>query len=147
MQGQVGFDVSVSAAAIDEIGFFQLTLLQSSAFSDCGEMQQTCLTTQGVDDALVQFDDAKGAKVRALYIPNELTTTGATRRQDTTLRNVPVGKDYFLIIEAGSKTAPPKLLGASCTQRVTVRAGSNERQSTNPVVLFAGTGVDCDPRF
>ena len=145
--GQVGFDIAVSAAAIDDIGEFQLVLLQSAAFSDCGEVARTCLNTQGKDDHLVTFEDGDGNKVKALRITNELTTAGGTRRQDTELRKVPVGKDYFLIIEALSRETTPKLLGTSCTQRVNVRAGQNERQSTNPISLFPGTGVECDPRI
>ncbi|MBX5481681.1 MAG: hypothetical protein IRZ16_07545 [Myxococcaceae bacterium] len=154
--GSVGFDVYVSAAAIDEIGGFQLALVKPGVFSDCTSITETCLKNQlSSTNQLVPVKDDQGNTVPALFVPNALTTSGPVRTQDTTLRDVPAGKDYFLIVEALSRQNPPRLLGASCTQRIEVRTGTNERVQAEPIVFFTdqgggadgGLGVPCDPRF
>ena len=158
--GAVGFEIFVSRAWLDQIGAFQLALVKNGSQYSCEELQRTCLIeAQLPADALVRVEDADGKSHRALIVPVDLQTSGSSRVQDTTLRNVPVGKDYKLIVEALSKESPPRLLGSSCTLNVEVRTGNNERVSTNPIQFIAepqqdggmgsdaGVGLACDPRF
>ena len=71
------------------------------------------------------------------------------------LRGIPVGGDYQLVIEALSRSNPPKLLGSTCHRVAEVRQGENPRVTPNPIKLVtseggvdeANPGLPCDPRF
>lgn len=154
--GEVAFDLYVSAAGLSDVGGFQLALVKASAFNGCGAYTATtCLSSQVSRADLAEFEDEGGHKIVTLFVPNEIGT-GTT--QDTTLRNVPTGKNYVLIVEALSRDATPKLLGTSCTQKVEIRSGNNERVQAQPIVFLssggdagmgtdAGTSGGCDPRI
>lgn len=155
--GNVGFDLYISRAAVDDIGAFQLALVKDGTAHSCTELQRQCLRENVDRSGLVPIEDAEGRSLVALMVSAELSS-GTPRTQDVTLRNVPTGKGYLLVIEALSKGTPPRFLGASCTPRIDVNSGNNERVTAQPIVFVqspadGGTadagiaGTDCDPRY
>ena len=90
------------------------------------------------DEPLV-LRDAKGTESRAL----RFLASPSASSQDVVIE-VPVGRNYALVIEALSKDTPPKFLGSSCNYLLEVNTGRNE-----PVIAAAMsfTPVDCNPSF
>ena len=72
----------------------------------------------------VKLKDASGKEVQSLFFPLSLVA-GMPSAQDVSLKEVPIGKDYALVIEAVSKDTTPKLAGSSCNYLKELTAGTN----------------------
>jgi hypothetical protein len=137
-----GVELLVDKAVADQLSSFQLVVLTNGKQRDCTEIQKTCLARQVKRDEAVVLNDGKGAEGRALRFPVNLSGTGTTS-QDVSIE-VPVGRDYALIIEAISGDSPPQLLGSSCNYLPEVNASRNDPVLAAPMTLNA---VACDPTF
>lgn len=134
-----GMDLLVDRAFADQLDAFQVVVLPNSPSRNCEEIQKTCLRQQVKPDEPLVLRDAKGTESRALrFLANPSASS-----QDVVIE-VPVGRNYALVIEALSKDTPPKFLGSSCTYMPEVNAGRNE-----PFLAATMTfnPVDCDPSF
>jgi hypothetical protein len=58
--------------------------------------------------------------------------------------DIPVGRDYVVIIEALSRSTPARFLGSSCNYLESVNATRNEPLIATPITL---TASECDPTF
>jgi hypothetical protein len=135
-----GVDLTVSRAIADQLSAFQLAVLTSGKQRDCTELQKRCLGQQVRTSDLLVLKDAQGNEGRALRFPASLSGTGVTS-QDVAIE-VPVGRDYALVIEAISGDSPPHFLGSSCNYLPEVNASRNDPVFAAPMTL---TQVDCDP--
>jgi hypothetical protein len=81
---------------------------------------------------------------KGLIVPLNLVA-GTPTTQDLSLGNLPVGKDYALIIEGLSKDATPKLAATSCNYVQSLTAGTNATVLARVGVL--SPIVSCDPRI
>ncbi len=146
--GDVGFELYVSRAVIEEVGAFQLSLRKKGSGSNaCTGLTQGCLRDQ-LDslNELVSFTNSEGRDARAMRVSVSLTTEGEFQTQDVVMRDVPVGRDYGLVVEALSKSDPPQLLAISCRPNVEVRR-ENTLILAQPLDLPEGGPVACDPRI
>jgi hypothetical protein len=134
-----GVDLVMSQAVADEVGTFQLVVLPDGRQRVCTDIQKLCLRQQVKQDEALVLSDGQGAKGRALRFPANLTGSA----QDVSIE-VPVGRDYVLVIEAISRAAPPRFLGSSCNYLPEVNASRNDPVLAAPMTLNA---VDCDPTF
>jgi hypothetical protein len=137
-----GVEVLVDKAVAGELDAFQLVVLPNGKQRDCTEIQKTCLRDQVRQTEALMLKDGNGAEARALRFPVNLSGTGTTS-QDVSIE-VPVGRDYALIIEALSGDSPPHFLGSSCTFLPEVNATRNEPVLATPMTL---NSVACDPTF
>jgi hypothetical protein len=137
-----GVELLVSQALADQLSAFQLVVLTNGRQRECTELQKTCLRQQVKQEDALVLKDAKGAQGRALRFPVDLRGT-TTSAQDVSIE-VPVGRDYALIIEAVSGDSPPQFLGSSCNYLPEVNATGNEPVLAAPMTLNA---VACDPTF
>jgi hypothetical protein len=139
-----GFDVQlvVSRGLLDQISAFQIALVTRGASLDCVAVQKACLKDQVDASRFVPLQDAAGAPRKALRFPVSLMP-GTPNTQDASLRGLPIGRDYALVVEALSKDAPPRLAGSSCNYVKELTAG------TNPTVFakieFLPAPASCDP--
>jgi ABC-type phosphate/phosphonate transport system substrate-binding protein len=132
----------VDGAVASQLGAFQVVVLPNGQSRDCTKIQTTCLNQQvKLEDALLLRDNA-GHEARALRFSANVQGT-SVRTQDFTLE-VPVGRDYALVVEALSADSPPRFLGSSCNYLQAVNAGQNEPVLTAPMSL---TSVECNPSF
>ena len=137
----VGWELLVDKAIADQLASFQVVVLPNGKLRDCTELQKTCLKSQvKTSEALVLRDDVKGTEGRALRFPATINGTSVTS-QDVGIE-VPVGRDYALVIEAISKDSPPRFLGSSCNYLPEVSASLNAPVLAAPMTLAP---VDCDP--
>jgi hypothetical protein len=137
-----GLDLVVDKAVADDLDSFQIVVLPNGKLYDCTEVQKTCLRQQvKASDPLV-LSDGKGFEGRALRFPMNLSGVGV-QSQDVSIE-VPVGRDYAMVIEALSKDSPPRLLGSSCNYLLEVSASRNDPVIAAPMTL---TSVDCNPTF
>ena len=137
----VGVELLVEQALADELSAFQLVVLTNGKQRDCTEIQKTCLRQQVKQDEALVLKDGKGNEGRALRFPVSLSGSGTS--QDVSIE-VPVGRDYALIIEALSNASPPQFLGSSCNYLTEVNATGNDPVLAAPMTLNA---VACDPTF
>jgi hypothetical protein len=137
-----GVELLVEKALADELSAFQLVVLPNGKQRDCTELQKTCLRNQVNQKEALVLTDGKGAEGRALRFPVNLSGTG-TSAQDVSIE-VPVGRDYVLIIEALSGGTPPRFLGSSCNFLPEVNATGNDPVLAAPMTL---NSVACDPTF
>jgi hypothetical protein len=137
-----GLDLLVDKAVSDQLSAFQIVVLPSGKQYDCTELQKTCLRQQVKTNVPLVLSDGKGTEGRALRFPVNLSGSGVTS-QDVSIE-VPVGRDYALVIEALSKDTPPRFLGSSCNYLPEVSASRNAPVIAVPITL---TAVDCDPSF
>jgi hypothetical protein len=135
-------ELLVDKAVADQLAAFQLAVLPDGRKRDCTELQKVCLRQQVKADEPLVMSDGKGSEGRALRFPVNLSGTGVSS-QDVSIE-VPVGRDYALVIEAVSKDSPPRFLGSSCNYLPEVNAGRNSSVIAAPMTL---TLVDCDPTF
>jgi hypothetical protein len=135
-----GVELLVDKALADELSAFQLVVLRNGKSRACTEIQKTCLRQQVKQDEALVLTDGNGAEGRALRFPVNLTGTGTTT-QDISIE-VPVGRDYALIIEAISRDN--QFLGSSCNYLDEVNATGNDPVLAAPMTLNA---VACDPTF
>ncbi|WP_044191007.1 hypothetical protein [Hyalangium minutum] len=135
-----GVDLLVDKAVASQLSAFQIAVLPNGKQRNCTDLQRMCLRSQVKIDELLVLHDGKGAEGRALRFPVNLTGTGGTT-QDVSVE-VPVGRDYALVIEALSVDNPPQFLGSSCNRLPEVNASRNDPILAEPITL---TSVACDP--
>ena len=136
-------ELYVSAGLNDELSAFQISLVRSGTSLDCVTVQRSCVKDQVDATRFVKFKDAMGRE-SASYTVQLALQGGSPSTQDLTLKDLPTGRDFALVIEALSRDATPKLAGSSCNyiQQLTV--------GTNPAVFAQIEKLtppnDCDPR-
>jgi hypothetical protein len=139
--GRFGVDLLVDKAVADQLSAFQIAVLPEGSKRDCTEIQTQCLRQQVKTSELLMLRDANGNERRALRFSASLSGTGTTSQE--VIIEVPVGRDYALVIEGLSSDSPPRFLGSSCTPMPQgVNATRNDPVLAAPMTL---TTVDCDP--
>ncbi|WNG16146.1 hypothetical protein [Cystobacter fuscus] len=134
----LGLELRMSQAVASEVGAFQVVVLRDGRERRCAELQRACVQQQVKSEELVVLQGPNGKKGRALRFPAALSE-GGTQQMSA---DIPVGRDYVVIIEALSRTNPPRLLGSSCNYLDSVSATRNEPLIAAPITL---TAVECDP--
>jgi hypothetical protein len=135
----LGMQLVLSQAVADELGAFQVVVLPNGASRSCADLQRSCLNQQvKATDPLV-IADASGKTGRALVFPVNLSDAGS-QKLDV---NIPVGRDYVVVIEALSRSSPPRFLGSSCNYLNAV-SSRNEPFIAASIPLAA---VACNPTF
>jgi hypothetical protein len=139
--GRFGVDFLVDKAVADQLASFQVAVLPEGSTRDCTAIQTQCLREQVKTSELLVLRDANGNERRALRFSASLSGTDVAT-QDVIIE-VPVGRDYALIIEGLSSDSPPRFLGSSCTYMPDgVSATQNKQVIAAPMTL---TSLDCDP--
>jgi hypothetical protein len=136
----IPLDVMIDRAVADELGAFQVVVLPNGQARRCGELQRTCLNQQVKPEEALVLEGLDGKKARALRFPAGLDRSGA---QELAV-DVPVGRDYVLVIEALSRASPPRFLGSSCNYLESVSSTRNDAFIAAPITLVGG---ECDPTF
>lgn len=136
-------ELYVSAGLNDQLSAFQVSLVKSGSSLDCVMVQKSCIKDQVDATRFVKLKDASGREQSSLTFTLSLTA-GTPSTQDLTLKELPVGKDFALVIEALSKDATPALAGSSCNYLKELTAGNNPAVNArievlNPIAM-------CDPR-
>lgn len=139
--GRFGLDVTMSRAVASEVHALQVSVLKDGSRRSCTELQRTCLNTQVKREDLVVLEDVRGNEGRALRFTVDLTAmqNGAGQALEV---DVPVGRDYALVIEAIAVGSPSRFLGSSCNYLKVVNSGDNVPVVAAPLVL---TEQSCDP--
>ncbi|WNG35867.1 hypothetical protein F0U61_20950 [Archangium violaceum] len=135
----LGLDVHIDRAVADELGAFQVVVLPEGRSRRCAELQLTCLNLQVKQDKALVLRGPDGKEGRALRFEAGLAGGAQELAVD-----IPVGRDYVVIIEALSRSTPPRFLGSSCNYLESVSATRNEPLIAAPITLTAG---ECDPTF
>ena len=138
--GHFGWELLVEKAVADQLSAFQVAVLPNGKQRNCTELQKQCLRSQVKLDELLMLHDGKGAEGRALRFPVNLSGTDSTTQEVSI--EVPVGRDYALVIEGVSTDNPPQFLGSSCNYLPEVNANRNTPVLAAPMTL---TPVACDP--
>ena len=107
-----GLELRLSQAVASEVGAFQVAVMAEDRTRPCGDIQRTCLNQQVRPDELLLITGADKRPVRALRFTAALTG-GAPQSQSLNV-DIPVGRKYVVVIEALSRTSPPRFLGSSC---------------------------------
>jgi hypothetical protein len=141
-EARFGLELSVSQDVARRLGAFQVVVLPNGQSRDCTALQRTCLRTQVKADEPLVLRDSSGRELRALRLPANVQ--GTTIRTQDLMVEVPVGRDYALVIEALSTDNPPRFLGSSCNYLQEVNTGQNEPVLTAPMTLAEGS---CNPSF
>ncbi|NTX08482.1 hypothetical protein [Myxococcus sp. CA040A] len=139
--GRFGLDVTMSRAVAAEVHALQVSVLEDGSRRSCTELQRTCLNTQVKREELVVLEDSRGNEGRALRFTVDLAAmqNGGSQALEV---DVPVGRDYALVIEAIAVGAPSRFLGSSCNYLKVVNSGDNAPVVAAPLVL---TEQSCDP--
>lgn len=137
-------ELYVSAGLNDQLSAFQISLVKSGSSLDCVTVQKTCIKDQVEATRFVKLKTAMGSEVNALTVPLSLTA-GMPSTQDLTLKDLPLGKDFALVIEAISKDTTPKLSGSSCNYIKELTAGTNA--AVNARIELLNPAAMCDPRL
>jgi len=137
-----GVELLVAQALADQLSAFQLVVLTNGRQRECTELQKTCLNQQVKQAEALMLKDGRGVEGRALRFPVSLIGTNAPAQEVSI--EVPVGRDYALIIEALSGDSPPQFLGSSCNYLPEVNATGNQPVLAAPMALNA---IACDPTF
>ncbi|MFY2557259.1 hypothetical protein ACN469_06500 [Corallococcus terminator] len=139
--GRFGLDVTMSRAVATEVHALQVSVLKDGSRRSCTELQRTCLNSQVKRDDLVVLEDVRGNEGRALRFTVDLTAmqNGGSQALEV---DVPVGRDYALVIEAIAVGSPSRFLGSSCNYLKVVNSGDNVPVVAAPLVL---TEQSCDP--
>jgi len=136
-------ELYVSAGLNDQLSAFQVSLVKSGSGLDCVTVQKGCIKDQVDATRFVKLKDAAGKDVNSLNFPLSLTA-GMPSSQDVSLKELPLGKDFALVIEAVSKDATPKLAGSSCNYIKELTAGNNAAVFAKIEALSPSAA--CDPR-
>lgn len=136
-------ELFVSAGLLNEISGFQLSVVTKGSTLDCVTVQKSCIKDQVDATRFVKLKDGAGKDVQSVTFPIALVA-GTPNTQDVTLRDVPLGKDLALIVEAVSTETEPKLAGSSCNYLKDVTAGTNPAVQARIEVLSPHAA--CDPR-
>lgn len=136
-------ELYVTAGLLDDISSFQLSLVTRGSTLDCVQVQRSCIKDQVDANRFVKLKDAAGKEAASAVFPISLTA-GMPNTQDVSLRDLPLGKDFALIVEALSNEPTPRLAGSSCNYVKELTAGTNTAVAARIESLspFAG----CDPR-
>jgi hypothetical protein len=135
-------DLLVEKAVAEELSAFQIAVLPDGRHRDCTEIQKRCLKEQVKAHELLVLNDGQGMGGRTLRFPVNLSGGGVISQEIGI--EVPVGRDYALVIEALSRDTPPRFLGSSCNYLPEVNAGANSPVIAAPMTLAP---VGCDPTF
>jgi hypothetical protein len=135
-------ELSLTQAVANQLAAFQIVVLPNGRQRECEEIQKRCLKDQVRQSEALVLRDGQGAQGRALRFPVNLSGSGGASQEVSI--EVPVGRDYALIIEALSGDAPPRFLGSSCNYLPEVNASRNPPILAAPITLAA---VECDPTF
>lgn len=137
-------ELYLTAGLLDEISAFQLSLVtRGTSLPDCVAVQKSCIKDQVDATRFVKLKDAAGKDGQAISFPLSLVA-GSPNTQDVSLKDVPLGKDLALIVEAVSKEPTPRLVGSSCNYLKELTAGSNPTVFAKIELLSPYAG--CDPR-
>ncbi len=136
---RLGLEVTIDRAIADELGSFQVVVLPDGNSRRCGDIQRTCLSQQVKPDEALLLQGTDGKKTRALRFDARLSGGAQEVAVD-----IPVGRDYVVVIEALSRASPPRFLGSSCNFLESVSATRNEPLIAAPITLVGG---ECDPTF
>lgn len=136
-------ELVVSAGLLDEISAFQISLVTRGSTLDCVAVQKTCLKAQVDPARFVPLKDSGNKSVNALTFPIELTP-GSPNAQDVSLKDVPLGKDLALVVEAVGRESTPQLAGSACNYLKELTAGANPAVFAKIEVLSPHAA--CDPR-
>ena len=142
--GGDGFDINlvVSRGLLDSISAFQVALVTHGTSLDCVTVQKTCLKDQVDAARFVPLKDSAGATQKALRFDINLTP-GSPNTQDVSLKDLPLGRDYALVVEALTRESPPRLFGSSCNYVKELTAGTNSTVFAKIELL--ATPAACDP--
>lgn len=136
-------ELFVSAGLLTEISGFQLSVVTKGTTLDCVAVQKACIKDQVEATRFVKLKDAAGKDVQSVTFPIALVA-GSPNTQDVTLKDVPLGKDLALIVEAVSTESTPRLAGSSCNYLREITAGTNPAVQARIEVLSPHAA--CDPR-
>ncbi|EPX57871.1 putative lipoprotein [Cystobacter fuscus DSM 2262] len=134
----LGLELRMSQAVASEVGAFQVVVLREGRERRCADLQRTCVQQQVKSDELVVIQGPDGKKGRALRFSAALSDVGTQEMS----ADIPVGRDYVVIIEALSRANPPRFLGSSCNYLDSVSATRNEPLIAAAITL---TAAECDP--
>ncbi|NOK19898.1 hypothetical protein [Corallococcus carmarthensis] len=135
----LGLELTLSRAVANQVGAYQVAVLKDGAKRNCTELQRTCLSTQVDPGDLLELKDADGNTGRTLRFPSAPGGAAMGLAVD-----VPVGRDYALVIEALTADTPTRFLGSSCNYLREVNSGTNATLVAAPIEL---TPQACDPVF
>jgi hypothetical protein len=133
----LGLELRLSQAVASEVGAFQVAVLPEGRERRCADLQRACVRQQVKTDELLVIQGPDGKQARALRFSAVLSGGVQSLSAD-----IPVGRDYVVIIEALSRASPPRFLGSSCNYLDSVNATRNEPLIAAPITLAA---VECDP--
>ena len=141
--GGLGFEVGISAAVLDELREFQISVLRAEGDAgrlDCAQAQRTCASSLAAQDPsrFLKLRDPEGRQTITLRFDAALDA-GA---QEVSVGGIPVGTDYAYFVEALGDT---QLLASSCRYLQRVEEGRNATQLVTLTNL--DPRPDCDPRF
>ncbi|AEI68247.1 hypothetical protein [Corallococcus macrosporus] len=139
--GRFPLALTLERAVANDVQALQVAVVTRGSSRSCIEIERTCLGTQVRRDDLVVLKDAQGREGRALRFPVDLATLQSGGSLELAVE-VPVGRDYALVIEAITTGATPGFLGSSCNYLREVNAGDNPPVIAAPLTL---TGGDCNP--
>lgn len=140
-----GFDLRLVANAglLDVIGAFQVVLVTNGTSLDCTAVKKTCINTLVERSRFVPLKDGAQTR-RALLVPLDLVA-GTPSTQALSLKDLPLGRDFALVVEALSKEPTPRLAGSACAYVKELVPG------TNPTLMARIAPLDpyaaCDPRI
>lgn len=117
-------ELYVTAGLADQLIGFQASLVKSGSALDCVTVQKSCVKDQVEASRFVKLKDQAGHEGLGVFFPLSLVA-GTPSSQDVSLKELPIGKDFALVIEAVSKDAEPKLAGSSCNYLKELTAGTN----------------------
>ncbi len=136
-------ELFVSAGLLTEISGFQLSVVTKGTTLDCVQVQKSCIKDQVDATRFVKLKDASGKDAQSVTFPISLVA-GSPNTQDVSLKDVPLGKDFALIVEAVSTESTPQLAGSSCNYLKEITAGTNPAVQARIEVL--SPHAMCDPR-
>ncbi len=141
-----GVDLTLVASAglLDVISAFQVSLVANGSALDCVTVQKSCVKDQVDASRFVTVKDGSGKSGRAVVVPIALTA-GTPNTQDASLRDVPPGKNFALVVEALSKDSPPRLSGSACNYVKEIVPGNNATVFSKIELLSPAAA--CDPRL
>jgi hypothetical protein len=142
--GGDGLDLNlvVSRGLLDSISSFQVSLVTQGTSLDCVQVQKDCIKNKVDAARFVPLKDSAGVMRQALRFDINLTP-GSPNTQDVSLKDLPLGRDYALVVEALSRETPPRLFGSSCNYVKELTAGTNNTVFAKIEIL--PTPAACDP--
>lgn len=133
----------VSAGLNDELSAFQVSLVKNGSALDCVTVQKSCVKEQVAADRFVPLKGTDGQTHQSLSFSLDLMGSGPSS-QEFALTDLPLGKDFALVVEAVSKDSPPQLKGSACNYLKELTAGDNAAVFAQIETLTPP--VACDPR-